>query len=66
MTMDFLTSRRLWGGLLAIAGALTGGAVLTEAQIATQVDQIIAVIGIVSSLAGGVLSIVSKLFPKQS
>jgi len=51
--------------MLALLGALTGGAVLTEAQIATQVDQIIAVAGIVASLAGGVLSIVSKLFPKQ-
>ena len=63
--MELLTSRRLWGGMLALLGALTGGAVLTEAQIATQVDQIIAVAGIVASLAGGVLSIVSKLFPKQ-
>lgn len=62
---ELLTSRRIWGGMLALFGALTGGAVLTEAQVQTQVDQIIMVIGTLSSLVGGILSIWSKVHPSK-
>ena len=62
--MDLLTSRRLWGGLLAILGALTGGVVMSEAQVAEQIDHIIAVVGMLASLVGGLLSIASRFFPK--
>ena len=61
-----LTSRRLWGGLLALLGAISGGAVLSEAQIAEQIDHIIAVVGTIASLVGGLLSLSSKFFPKRS
>ena len=62
--MDLLTSRRLWGGLLAIGGAVTGGVVMSEAQVAEQIDHIIAVVGMLASLVGGLLSIASRFFPK--
>lgn len=61
--MDLLTSRRLWSALMALFGALTGGVVLSEAQVQTQVDHIIGVIGIVATVASAVLSAWSKLRP---
>lgn len=48
---------------MALFGALTGGVVLSEAQVQTQVDHIIGVIGIVATVASAVLSAWSKLRP---
>ena len=58
MIVDMLTSRRLWGGLLAIGGALSGAAVVPVESTETMVTAIVTVVG-------GLLSIASKFFPKS-
>ena len=57
--MEFLTSRRLWGGLLAIAGAVTGAAVAPTENTEAMVSAIVTIIG-------GLLSIASRFFPRQT
>jgi hypothetical protein len=37
---------------------------MSEAQVAEQIDHIIAVVGMLASLVGGLLSIASRFFPK--
>ena len=54
---ELLTSRRLWGGALAIIGALTGAATVPVETTETMVSAIVVVVG-------GLLSIMSRFFPK--
>lgn len=55
---DILTSRRVWGGILAIIGGASGAVVAPVESTETLVTAIITVVG-------GVLSIVSKFYPKE-
>ncbi len=55
--MDLLTSRRLWGGLLSIIGAVSGAAIVPTESTEMMITAIITVVG-------GLLSILSKFFPR--